>query len=313
MSTKRTGHTNSSERILGIPVSLLSLNTLTDKALLALDTAGAPFTVAFANPHSIVVSRRDEVFRRALESASVVAPDGTGIVIASALHGRGIRKRITGFDFFEGFSRILNERGGRRCFFLGSSRKTLDRLQVRFEKLYPSITFAGSYSPPYREKFSKEETAAMVAAVNAAKADVLWISLTAPKQEKWMHLNAASMDVKVIGAIGAVFDYFAGNIRRPGKLWRACGLEWFPRLLQEPRRLWRRNFVSSLHFMYLTTMERNRRHAGYRQSFPEREIDLPESPFALLGRMEEETARQRLNDSMTREDRKESLLTKDNF
>jgi N-acetylglucosaminyldiphosphoundecaprenol N-acetyl-beta-D-mannosaminyltransferase len=301
---------NASERILGIPISLMNLETLTGKALRSLDAAGTPFTVAFANPHSLVVSRRDEVFRRALESSSVVAPDGTGIILASALHGGCIRKRITGFDFFERFSSVLDKQGGRRCFFLGSSPKTLDRLRYRFEKLYPSITFAGSYSPPYRKNFSIEETVAMIAAVNAAKADVLWISLTAPKQEKWMHLNAASLDVKVIGAVGAVFDYFAGNIHRPGKVWRACGLEWFPRLLQEPRRLWRRNFVSSLQFVCLTAVDRTRRQAEYQKSIPEWETDLPESPFALLGRSEEETVRRKQFDSGNRKDNKEKQSTR---
>jgi N-acetylglucosaminyldiphosphoundecaprenol N-acetyl-beta-D-mannosaminyltransferase len=98
----------------------------------------------------------------------------------------------------------------------------------------------------------------MISSVNEAKADVLWVGMTAPKQEKWIHLNAASLNVRVIGAIGAVFDYFAGRVRRPGKAWRACGLEWLPRLLQEPRRLWRRNFISSPTFLYLAARERLR-------------------------------------------------------
>lgn len=294
-------------------MSLQGLGTITDAAVRALDARGAPLTIAFANPHSLVVSRRDEMFRRALESASVVAPDGTGIVLASALHGGGIRKRITGFDFFEEFSRMLNKRGNRRCFFLGSSQKTLDRLKLRFEARYPSIVFAGSYSPPYRENFSDEETADMISAVNASGADVLWISLTAPKQEKWMYLNSASLNVKVIGAIGAVFDYFAGNIRRPGKIWRACGLEWFPRLLQEPRRLWRRNFISSLRFLYLTAMERNRHRDERRKSFPVWEADLQESPFAQMGRSEEESAGRWAKEPIGGRDGKKSQSKEDHF
>jgi N-acetylglucosaminyldiphosphoundecaprenol N-acetyl-beta-D-mannosaminyltransferase len=245
-----------SERILGIPISLLELESLVACALHAMNIPGPPFTVAFANPHSLVVSRKDPAFRKSLEQSSVAAPDGTGIVLASKLCGGKINKRITGSDFFETLSHALNMQRGRRYFFLGSNHKTLNALRSRFEKQFPSITFAGSFAPPYKNSFSPEETAEMITSINAANADVLWVGMTAPKQEKWVHQNASSLNVKVIGAIGAVFDYFSGQIRRPGKAWRVCGLEWFPRLLQEPRRLWRRNLISSPLFLYLVAKER---------------------------------------------------------
>jgi N-acetylglucosaminyldiphosphoundecaprenol N-acetyl-beta-D-mannosaminyltransferase len=244
------------ERMLGVQISPLTLESIVSRALRALDDAGVPFTVAFANPHSLVVSRHDEAFRRALESTSIVTPDGTGIVLASKLFGGRLKTRVTGSDFFAALSQALNAQGGRRCFFLGSNQKTLDKLRARFKGLYPSVTFAGSFAPPYRDTFSPTENEEMISAVNAAHADVLWVGMTAPKQEKWVQQNAASLNVRVIGAIGAVFDYFAGNVRRPGKMWRACGLEWLPRLLQEPRRLWRRNFVSTPMFLYLVLKNR---------------------------------------------------------
>jgi N-acetylglucosaminyldiphosphoundecaprenol N-acetyl-beta-D-mannosaminyltransferase len=242
--------------MMEVPVSLMNLESMVSGALHAIEGASAPYTVAFANPHSLVVSRQDKVFREALGNMSVVAPDGTGIVIASKLRGGRITTRITGSDFFAALSQELNGIGGKRFYFLGASQGTLDELRSRFEKRFPSIIFAGAYAPPFRESFSAEETAEMISLVNAAKADVLWVGMTAPKQEKWVHQNAASLNVRVIGAIGAVFDYFAGRVQRPGKLWRACGLEWLPRLLQEPRRLWRRNFVSTPLFLYMVVRER---------------------------------------------------------
>lgn len=244
------------ERILGIPVSHLNLEAIVSRALQALDDGGAPFTIAFANPHSLVVSSHDRAFQRALESTSLVAPDGTGVVIASKLRGGRLKTRVTGSDFFAALSQALNSQRGRRFFFLGSNQETLDKLRIRFEQLYPSITFAGSFAPPYRDTFSAAENEEMISAVNAAHADVLWVGMTAPKQEKWIHQHAASLNVKVIGAVGAVFDYFTGQVHRPGKTWQACGLEWLPRLVQEPRRLWRRNFVSSPLFLYLVAKER---------------------------------------------------------
>ncbi len=242
--------------MLGIPISTVSVEAMVSLSLRALDGAAHPLTVAFANPHSLVVSRKDEAFRKALHASSLVTPDGTGILLASRLCGGKLKSRVTGSDFFAALSQAMNSRGGKRCFFLGSSRETLDRLRVRFEKHYPSIIFAGSYSPPYRDEFSPAENEAMIAAVNDVRPDVLWVGMTAPKQEKWMIQNAPRLNVRVIGAIGAVFDYFAGNVRRPGKTWRACGLEWLPRLMQEPRRLWRRNFVSTPLFLWMVIEEK---------------------------------------------------------
>ena len=90
----------------------------------------------------------------------------------------------------------------------------------------------------------------MIEAINAAAPDVLWVGMTAPKQEKWIYRNRDRLDVGFIGAIGAVFDFYAGNIKRSPMLFQKCGLEWLPRLLQEPRRLFRRNFVSSPLFLW---------------------------------------------------------------
>jgi N-acetylglucosaminyldiphosphoundecaprenol N-acetyl-beta-D-mannosaminyltransferase len=230
------------------------------QAIKAIEGSENQMPFAFVNPHSIVVSLKDAGFRKALDSFSVIAPDGTGLVLASKLRNGKIRSRVTGSDFFEALSIALNNLHGKRCFFLGSSQETLDKLRTRFERLYPSIIFAGSFSPPFRDSFSPMENAKMIDAVNAAQADILWVSMTAPKQEKWVHQNAHLINVKVIGAVGAVFDYFTGNVRRPAKAWRMCGLEWLPRLLQEPRRLWRRNFVSTPMFLFLAIKEASDSH-----------------------------------------------------
>ena len=99
-------------------------------------------------------------------------------------------------------------------------------------------------------KFSDAENMAMTAAVNAARADVLWVGMTAPKQEQWLHAQWPQLEVRVAGAIGAVFDFYAGRIKRSHPLFQRLGLEWLPRLLQEPRRLWRRTFVSTPRFLW---------------------------------------------------------------
>lgn len=209
-------------------------------------------TFVCANPHSLVTADDDPDFQKVFQHADLVTPDGIGIVYASKILGGSIKQRITGFDIFQGLSKLLNEKEGesRSYFFLGSTEETLKKIQQKLAVDYPNITFAGAYSPSYKPVFSEDDNRAMIEAVNAVKPDVLWVGMTAPKQEKWIYQNRDKLDVKFIGAIGAVFDFYVGNVKRSHPLFLKFGLEWLPRLLQEPRRLWRRNFISSPKFMY---------------------------------------------------------------
>jgi N-acetylglucosaminyldiphosphoundecaprenol N-acetyl-beta-D-mannosaminyltransferase len=117
---------------------------------------------------------------------------------------------------------------------------------------FPHVEVAGTHSPPFRPEPSRDDTEEMIERVNASGADVLWVGMTAPKQEKWIHDNRHRLDVSFAGPIGAVFDFYAGNVRRAGPAWQRLGLEWLPRLVQEPRRLWRRNLVSTPAFLFRT-------------------------------------------------------------
>jgi N-acetylglucosaminyldiphosphoundecaprenol N-acetyl-beta-D-mannosaminyltransferase len=196
------------------------------------------------------LARGDPLFAEALKAADLLVPDGLGVVIASRMLGGLIAERVTGTDIFLGLSQVLNERGGYSYFFLGSTKLTLARIKSRLERDFPNIAAAGTYSPPFREEFSAEENQAMIEAINCAGPDVLWVGMTAPKQEKWIYRNRERLDVKFIGAIGAAFDYYAGTIRRPHPVFLRLGLEWLVRFLGEPRRLWRRNLVSTPAFFW---------------------------------------------------------------
>jgi N-acetylglucosaminyldiphosphoundecaprenol N-acetyl-beta-D-mannosaminyltransferase len=109
---------------------------------------------------------------------------------------------------------------------------------------------AGTFSPPYKPEFSPAELDMMIAAINAVRPDVLWVGMTAPKQEKWIYQNRHRLQVKFIGAVGAVFDFYTGRVKRSHPIFQNLGLEWLPRLLQEPRRLWRRMGVSAPIFIW---------------------------------------------------------------
>jgi N-acetylglucosaminyldiphosphoundecaprenol N-acetyl-beta-D-mannosaminyltransferase len=212
--------------------------------------------IVCANPHSLVEATKDTLFGDALRSADLLVPDGAGIVLASRLLGGSIRSRITGTDIFVALNEKLNAAGNHSCFFLGSTKTTLQLITARMKREYPAIKITGTYSPPFKEEFSDEDNQAMVEAVNRAKADVLWVGMTAPKQEKWIYRHKDFLQVKFIGAIGAAFDFFAGTRKRSHPWFQEHGLEWLPRLLREPQRLWYRNFVSTPRFLFAVLLER---------------------------------------------------------
>jgi len=146
--------------------------------------------------------------------------------------------------------RALNQRGAGRVFFFGSSEKVLNLIAHKMAHEFPRLQLSGALSPPFRS-WTAEENASMIAAINAANPDVLWVGMTAPNQEKWVHENRDKLTVPVIGSIGAVFDFFAGTYPRAPNWMCLIGIEWVYRLIKEPRRMWRRNFISSPRFVAL--------------------------------------------------------------
>lgn len=201
--------------------------------------------LACMNPHSYAVARHDRVFSQALHSADWLIPDGVGVIFASKLLGGNIHERVTGSDIFQGVLEELDKTGGYSVFFLGSTDQTLAAIRARMAVDFPDLRVAGMYSPPFKPSYFQSELDEMVKAINDAKPDVLWVGMTAPKQEKWIFENCARLDVKFTGAIGAVFDFYTGQVKRSHPFFQWMGLEWLPRLIQQPRRLWRRMFISA--------------------------------------------------------------------
>lgn len=213
-------------------------------------------TLFCANPHSLVVARRDRTFLSALRSADYLIPDGTGIVLASKLLGGAIKERVTGSDIMAAVAERWNNQGGRSFFFLGSSNEVLENMQTRMSREYPRVVVSGVYSPPFTEKLSDEENDRILETINRTAPTALWVGMTAPKQEKWVQEHLKALNVSFIAAVGAAFDYFAGSKQRASERLRNVGLEWLPRLIREPRRMWRRNFVSTPLFLYYILRQR---------------------------------------------------------
>jgi N-acetylglucosaminyldiphosphoundecaprenol N-acetyl-beta-D-mannosaminyltransferase len=212
--------------------------------------------LACMNPHSYTESLKDGLFTSALHDADWLVPDGSGVVLASKILGGNIKERVTGSDVFEGVSTRLNEYGSGRIFFLGSTEATLLKIIHCMARDYPNLSVVGTYSPPFKPVYTDSELDEMVAAINAASPDVLWVGMTAPKQEKWLCQQAGRLNVKFAAAVGAVFDFYTGNVIRSQPLFQRMYLEWLPRLIQQPRRLWRRMLVSAPVFMWHVLLQR---------------------------------------------------------
>jgi len=213
-----------------------------------------PVIINTLNPHSYCVSQKDELFHEALSESDFLIPDGIGIIWAIKLLSGHKTKRITGYSLHSSLLKHNNKKDG-RVFYLGSNPETLKKIKDRLKNEYPNIV-CGFYSPPYKSNFTTEENKKMIAAVNAFKPNILFIGMTAPKQEKWVHKNKKFLDTKIIASIGAVFDFYAGTIKRPGKIWQKMGLEWLPRFYHEPKRLWRRNLISTPYFIYIVIVKK---------------------------------------------------------
>jgi N-acetylglucosaminyldiphosphoundecaprenol N-acetyl-beta-D-mannosaminyltransferase len=212
------------------------------------------------NPHSFLISQSDKVFFEALKDSDVLLPDGIGIVWAKQLLQKTKIKKIAGYDLFMHLMNDLNNKKG-SCFFLGASDNTLKMIEKRAAKEFPNITVC-SFSPPYKKEFTNEDNVKMYTLINKAKPDILFVGMTAPKQEKWVYKNNKYINPKLICSIGAVFDFYSGTVSRPSKFWIKAGLEWLPRFLHEPIRLAKRNLISTpkfiLQVLYMKISKKNK-------------------------------------------------------
>lgn len=237
-------------------MKLKDLDILTSRAELAKLPEGK-LLINTINAFSYDNARKDVLFSEALQKGDVLIPDGISIVKACRfLNAKSQPKeRIAGWDLFEYEMGKLNRVGG-KVMFLGSSDAVLNLIRHRVAEKYPKIE-VDTYSPPYKPEFSDEDNAAMISAINHSNPDLLWIGMTAPKQEKWAYTHLDRLDVHChIGTIGAVFDFFAGTVKRAPERWQRVGLEWLYRLLSEPRRMWRRYFIGNAKFIYYIMLEK---------------------------------------------------------
>jgi N-acetylglucosaminyldiphosphoundecaprenol N-acetyl-beta-D-mannosaminyltransferase len=206
------------------------------------------------NAHSFNIAQKDPVFAESLIKSDILLPDGVSIVVAILLLTGEKVKKIAGADLFFYEMKRMNLNGG-TCLFIGSNENTLRLIYERASREYPKIKVL-TYSPPYKQEFSLEDNESMFSFVNECKPDVLFIGMTAPKQEKWAYQNFHRLVAVHICCIGAVFDFYAETVKRAPEWMIRIGLEWFYRLVKEPRRMWRRYFLGNFKFMWLILREK---------------------------------------------------------
>ena len=254
---------------------LKSLDILGSKAELASLPEGK-LLINTVNAHSYNTARKDSLFAEALTNGDVLIPDGVSIVKACRwIKAKSLPKeRIAGWDLFafemeklemesvkcemlnvklEDNNSTLNNQHStlkKTVMFMGSSQKVLDLIVKRAAEVYPHLKVV-TYSPPYKPEFSDEDNKAIIDAINAANPDLLWIGMTAPKQEKWTYSHWNELNIHChVGTIGAVFDFFAGTVERAPIWWQEHGLEWLYRLIKEPKRMWRRYIIGNSLFLW---------------------------------------------------------------
>lgn len=203
------------------------------------------------NAHSYNTASKDKLFAEALTKGDALIPDGASIVKACKWIKAKSQpiERIAGWDLFVFEMEQLNKKGG-KCFFMGSSEKVLALIKEKTKTVYPNITIE-TYSPPYKSEFNDDDNKTIINAINKANPDLLWIGMTAPKQEKWTYSHWKELDINChVGTIGAVFDFFAGTMERAPIWWQEHSLEWLYRLIKEPKRMWKRYIIGNTLFIY---------------------------------------------------------------
>ncbi len=250
--------------ILGCPVDRVSLQSATAKLETLIETGGVHQAIVLP-VNSIMHGRRHRRFLDICNRASIVLPDGVPLLWASRILGAPIPGRVAGSDLFWELSRVA-EKKGYSCFLLGSTADVVSKLEAVLLRRFPHLRLVGSFSPPVSRVFPAEVTDDAVRRVSAARPDILWVGLGAPRQEMWIHDNLGRLETRLAIGVGAAFDICSGSVRRASPLMQRAGLEWFHRFLLEPRRLFRRYFIEAAPFLPLVLWQRVGQLFRYRRT-----------------------------------------------
>lgn len=231
--------------VMGVNINVTNMNKTVSLIEDQLETWRGKY-ICVANVHTTVTAHEDTKYQQIQNNAVMALPDGGPLSQYSRKQGFTEARRVTGPDLMREILSLSAEKGWRHYFY-GSTQQTLDLLRQKIDERYPGTQIAGMYSPPFRS-LTPQEDAEIVAQINATQSDFVWVGLGAPKQERWMAAHEDRVQALMIG-VGAAFDYEAGNIQRAPQWMQKHNLEWLFRLLQDPKRLFKRYFTTNVKYL----------------------------------------------------------------
>jgi N-acetylglucosaminyldiphosphoundecaprenol N-acetyl-beta-D-mannosaminyltransferase len=233
--------------VLGVPLALTDYERTMDWMDATIARRGKGY-ICVAATHTVVATQDDPELKAAVMGASMVVPDGQPVVWAMNALGNNLSSRVYGPDLMAKFCERSALTGARMFLYGGRNQGALVQLALNLRRNFDGLQIVGGYSPPFRP-LSEEEIDAVVAEINHAKPDVVWVGIGVPKQEKWMAALRDRIDAPVLVGVGAAFDFHAGLVPQAPSWMQSAGLEWLYRLGQEPRRLWKRYLTNNPRFV----------------------------------------------------------------
>jgi len=243
----------SSIRVLGVRVHMVQMSdtiALLERWIRERD--GCRNVVA-TGMHGVMEARRDPAFKAVVNSADLFVPDGMSLVWVARRRGIPLKERVCGSDLMDEFLKLSAQRGYRNLFY-GDTEETLARLVLNLKQDLPELQIAGAHSPPFRP-LTTEEDEQEVRMINESRADVVWVGLGLPKQERWMFEHKERLDAPVLVGVGAAFKFLSGQVKRAPGWMGDNGLEWLWRLGHEPQRVWRRVLLDGPRFTCQVALE----------------------------------------------------------
>lgn len=238
--------------IMGVNIAAINMKWLLEYLNKNIDELHGDY-ICVSNVHTIVISYEDPDYCAVQNGGLMAIPDGGPLSTVGRKRGYSNMERTTGPSLMGEIFDITTEKGYRH-FFFGSTKETLNILEKELNENYPGIQIVGMYSPPFRP-LTEEEDKEVTQLINDSRPDFVWIGLGAPKQEKWMAEHQGEIDGLMIG-VGAGFDYYAGNIKRAPQWMQKRNLEWLYRLMQDPKRLFKRYFCTNTKFIWNVMMRK---------------------------------------------------------
>jgi len=244
-------------RVLGVRVNALQIPDVITRMERWIHERNGCHSVAATSMHGIVEAQHDPSFKEILNTTDLVVPDGMPLVWLGRRRGHHLARRVYGPDLLLAFCEKTKSRGYRH-FFYGGEPGIAQRLAESLETRFPGLKVVGA-SPHRSRSFSVNEDAEMVEMIGRAAPDVVWVGLGEARQDRWMHVHKTRLHVPALVGVGAAFDMLSGRRKQAPRWMREHGFEWCFRLVQEPRRLWRRYLVYGAQFIAYLALESLRR------------------------------------------------------